>query len=237
MLKTIKKSSNKKLGGCAATYRSGNQNVYGTCPSTCGLMPTSGCGTSKLDNEYLNAVLDAVVEDGCSWTYTHFVDSTSLELLPTTQKGKTVINLSAESMEEAVNMYLDGFPTVVAVPKGLDSKVDVVETEVGPVKFVRCPAEYIEKITCGNCGGKSEPLCARGERNYVIKFTAHGNQAKKVGSEEKGGCYGSGGPVAIQWKNTMVAEQPISDSEKLKLWVKTLPKGTKIRHHVVGDLG
>jgi hypothetical protein len=132
-----------------------------------------------------------------------------------------------------MDLHLRGFPTVVAVPKGQDAKVE----RVGGVKFVRCPAEYREEANCSNCGGSRAPLCARGSREYVIKFTAHGNQHKKVGGSEQGGCYGSGGPVAIQWRNTMTATQELSDIDKLESWVRTLPAGSMIRHHVVGDLG
>lgn len=240
MLKTITKSANKKLGGAAATYRSGSESMYGSCPGNCPLKPAGHAGAQTIDQDYLRAVLDAVPEEGASWTYTHFKDQDSLEALPTPTDTQTVINVSADTMDEAVNLYLDGHPTVVAVPKHLDAKVDYVEADWGEkVRFVRCPAEYREEANCSNCGGKNKPLCARGSRSYVIKFTAHGTQAKKVGSEEAGGCYGSSGPVAIQWKNTMTKTPATnrSDAEVLTDWVKTLPKGTLVRHHVVGDLG
>jgi hypothetical protein len=239
VLKTIAISSNKKLGGCAATYRSGSTSVYGTCPDSCPLKPVHGEGSSRIDIEYLKAVVDAVPRGGVSWTYTHFTDGDNLDLLPPVQPNRTVINVSADSYDDAVNAYLDGFPTVVAVPASHDAKVDIIEADYREkVRFVRCPAEYNDKVTCRNCGS-GIPLCARGDRNYVIKFTAHGTQAKKVGSEEAGGCYGSGGPVAIQWKNTMKAASTTnrSDAQILTDWVQTLPHGTFLRHHVVGDLG
>jgi hypothetical protein len=239
MLKTISISSNRKLGGCAATYRSGSTNVYGTCPDSCPLKPVHGEGSRRIDVEYLKAVQDAVPQGGVSWTYTHFTDDGSLSHFLTHRPNTTVINVSADSIEQAADIYLEGFPTVVAVPADQDAKVDVLETGSGDrVRFVRCPAEYNEKVTCRNCGSGS-PLCARRNRNYVIKFTAHGTQAKKVGAEEKGGCYGSSGPVAIQWKNTMKASLTTnrSDAEILTDWVQTLPYGTFLRHHVVGDLG
>ena len=231
MLKLIAKSANKKLGGCAATYRSGANNVYGTCPGTCDLMPAGQRGSGQIDREYLDALLNAVPEDGVSWTYTHF----SWAVLPFPEPGKTVINVSADDVEEALDLFSEGYPVVLTVPKERDSKVEDLDS----VKLVRCPAEYREEVTCSNCGGNKEPLCARGDRHYIIKFTAHGTQQKKVGAPEKGGCYGSGGNVAIQWKNTMTknANASLSDAEALTNWVKTLPKGTYIRHHVVGDVG
>ena len=228
MLKTISRSSNRKLGGCAATYRSGSQNVYGTCPNTCNLKPAGQSGSDQVDAEYLQAVIDAVPRGGLGWTYSHF----GPDVIPAHVEGKTVVNLSADSMSEAVEYFRQHKPTTVAVPKDQDSKVEVVDG----VRFVRCPAEYNDKVTCDNCGG-GVPLCARADRNYVIKFTAHGVSAKLVGKDCEGGCYGSSGPVAIHWHKTRSQEQSLSDAETLRQWVRKLPYGTKVRHHVVGDVG
>lgn len=232
MIKTIAVSSNKKLGGCAATYRSGTGNVYSTCPSSCPLKPSHSQGSDTLDTTYLEAVLRAVPEGGSSWTYTHF----DRALLRRSTASETVINISTDSDAAALQSIRDGWPTVVVKESEKTEKVDVVDG----VRFVRCPAEYQENITCSNCGGDT-PLCARLERDYVIKFTAHGQSQKKVSlratgqNSESGGCYGSGGPVAIQWKKTMGPTE--NDAETLLNFVRALPVGTKLRHHVVGDLG
>ena len=58
MLKTVELSRSKKTKGCAVTYRAGNQNKFNTCPTSCALNG-SGCGTNKIDLDYLNAVLDS----------------------------------------------------------------------------------------------------------------------------------------------------------------------------------
>ena len=229
MLKTISRSSNRKLGGCAATYRSGSRNVFGTCPNSCRLKPASGNGTSTVDPEYLNALIDAVPRGGVSWTYSHF----GPDSIPLPSPKKTVINLSSDSVEQALVYVRQGYPTVVAVPADESSRVDRYEE----VRFVRCPAEYNSKVDCNNCGS-GLPLCARADRNYVIKFTAHGTQSKLVGDESReGGCYGSSGPVAIHWHKTRSQTQPLSDVEVLREWIRSLPYGTKVRHHVVGDVG
>lgn len=229
MLKLITTSSNAKLGKIAATYRAGRTDCFGTCPSTCNLKPVNRTGTDAVDLAYLTALEDAVPTQGLAWTYTHFKPSDGI---PKPKQGKTVFNLSCDSLDEAVEFFNQGYPVVVAVPKAQDDKV----LKHKGVKFVRCPAEYREEVTCENCGYYN-PLCARADRTYVVKFTAHGTQAKKVGSEEQGGCYGSGGPVAIHWKNTVNALQEGSDAEKLSAWVKKLPKYGRIRHHIVGDVG
>jgi hypothetical protein len=69
------------------------------------------------------------------------------------------------------------------------------------VTFARCPAELADNFSCQQCGG-GRPLCARGARDFVVVFVAHGTGKKKVGKDEDGGCYAASGPVAIQWHNT-----------------------------------
>lgn len=233
MLKTITKSSNRKLGGCAATYRSGTGDVYSTCPSGCPLKPEGHAGSENIDTEYLRAVLDAVPEGGVSWTYTHFPK----DLIPLPEEGKTTINISTDSHAEAKSALEAGYPVVTVRPISESEKVDRVDG----VRYVRCPAEYSD-INCSTCGS-GKPLCARQGRDYVIKFTAHGNQAKRIqirvenqaSQTQPGGCYGSGGPVHLQWKKTM--GETANDAEQLKSFVRTLPRGTILRHHVVGDIG
>lgn len=232
MIKTILKSANKKLGGCAATYRSGIGDVYSTCPSTCVLKPVASQGSNSINPAYLDAVLDAVPRDGVSWTYTHFPK----ELIPKPQAEKTCINISTDSLDDAVDSIKAGYPTVTVRPASESEKVDVYKG----IRMVRCPAEYSD-ATCNDCG-TDIPLCARPDRNYVIKFTAHGNQAKVIGArltlgipESKGGCYGNGGPVRIQWERTKGSTE--NDATVLRTFVSTLAPGTKLRHHVVGDLG
>lgn len=229
MLKLVDQSRNSKTGPCAVTYRSGSSNVYSTCPNSCPLKPVGNCGTDHVDQEYMEALLNAVPRGGVSWTYSHF--HCSQLPLPTPGKSQTVINASTDSPDAALEAVRAGYPTVIAVPEDQDAKVDVIEG----VKFVRCPAEY-QNLTCRDCG-RGKPLCARADRDYVIKFTAHGAQKKKVGSEQAGGCYGNGGMVRIQWASAMKAVQEKSDVELLKEWVRKLPYGTFVRHHVVGDVG
>jgi hypothetical protein len=172
--------------------------------------------------------MQAVPDRGISWTYTHFKKEDIQRPLP----GLTVINISADSYEEAASCINQGYPTVITTHVNDTAKVSI---ESG-VRVVRCPAEYNDGITCSNCG-KDVPLCARYSRDYVIKFTAHGPQKNRVGTTLGGGCYGNSGPPLIQWRNTAKGTQEKSDSEVLTAWIKTLPPKSLVRHHVVGDLG
>lgn len=240
MLRTITKSSNKKLGNCASTYRSGSVNVFKTCPSTCTFKPSNVQGSNSVDYEYLEAVKNAVPPQGVSWTYTHFEPEERLRTSP----GQTCINISTESIEDATKSYLNGFPTVVVMPSDREEKVTRLKIESNSTRYlrvIRCPAEYSE-ITCADCGGET-PLCARTDRDFVIKFTAHGSQKKTVnnrltGSESSGGgCYGTSGPVRLQWEKTKGVVREKTDAEAVVEFAQSLPIGTKLRHHVVGDFG
>lgn len=227
MLKTVPVSGNRKTGPIAVTYRSGVHETYGTCPRTCSLHPKSETGTSVVDVEYMQAVEDAVPRNGSAWTYSHF----PAEALPTPKPGKTVFNASCDSMAEAVRTVELGRPAVLAAPA---DTAEAFPWMYQGVQFVRCPAELADNFTCAQCGN-GRPLCARGERDYVIVFVAHGSGAKKVGTG-KGGCYAAGGPTAIQWHGTRKTGVA-NDAEAVRSFARSLPPGSMLRHHVAGDVG
>ena len=227
MLKTVAVSSNKKTGPIAVTYRSGVSDIFGTCPKTCGLLPCSSKGAADVDSDYMQAVLDAVPRNGVAWTYSHFPAA----LIPKAGKGQTVINASCDTMDAAVEAWSMGRPAVYAAPLGTEWKGGI---EHKGVKFVRCPAELSETFTCAQCGNGT-PICAQPKRDYVVVFVAHGPSKKRVGTGE-GGCYGSSGPVAIQWRNTKTSGAA-DDAQAVRSFARSLPPGSMLRHHVVGDLG
>lgn len=226
MLKLVKHSSNKKTGSIAVTYRAGHDSCFGTCAERCPLNPEKDQSTNIVSTSYLAAVRKAVPQGGKAWTYTHFKN------VGKSAPHETVINFSADSINEAIVSAHWGVPTVLTVEKDHEFKKSVIKG----VRFVTCPAEVRDNVTCQSCGN-GEPLCARNDRDYVVVFHAHGPSAKHVGTGE-GGCYGTSGPVRLQWENTRKQNQVTQpDGEALIDWVKTLPHGSFLRHHVVGDLG
>lgn len=225
MLKTVPISSNRKTGPIAVTYRSGVHETYGTCPKTCGLHPKNETGAAAVDMEYLQALSDAVPRNGQAWTYSHF----PADMLPEPKPGKTVINASCDTMEEAYQAVAAGRPAVLAAPLG--SQWPHV---VNDLRFIRCPAELSDNFTCQQCGN-GKPLCARGDRDFVVVFVAHGTGAKKVGTGS-GGCYAASGPTAIQWHGTKKKGLP-DDAAALRAFARSLPPGSMLRHHVAGDIG
>ena len=227
-LKLINQSTNRKTGGIATTYRAG-ENIYSTCPATCSLNPSGDNVSAKeIDQEYLSALKNAVPKKGQAWTYSHFDHNK----IPLNQENKTIINYSADTVIQALNSFNDGRETTYTAPASMNDKVDTIQG----VKFVKCPAEDNKKVTCQNCGS-GRPLCARLNRDYIIKFVAHGSQKKKVGTDQKGGCYAGQGFTRFAWGSTAKQVQEVTDAVKLTKWVKSLPYGTMIRHHVAGDIG
>ena len=228
MIKTVTISSNRKTGPIAVTYRSGEHETYSTCPKTCKLHPKSETGSDTIDLEYLHALLDSVPLRGTAWTYSHFAAWS----LPIAKPGQTVINASCDTVAEAVAAVAAGRPAVLAAAK---DTADQWPRMVDGVRFYRCPAELSESFTCAQCGNGS-PLCARPDRRDVVVFVAHGSGAKRVGTDEGGGCYAASGPTAIQWhgvKKTGAA----NDAETVRRFARSLPPGSMLRHHVAGDIG
>jgi hypothetical protein len=226
MLKTVKHSGNKKTGPIAVTYRAGAHHVYGTCPKTCALNPQGNHAAALVDAEYLAALRRAVPRHGQAWTYSHF----PADVLPVPVPGETVINASCDTMADAIAAVKSGRPAVVAAPAGT-----VWPCTREGVKFVQCPAELSDSFSCAQCGN-GRPLCARGGRDYVVVFVAHGSGAAKVGTNEAGGCYANGGPVRMAWNATQKTGQA-NDAAALLQFARELPPGSLLRHHVAGDIG
>ena len=235
MLKLIPQSWNLKTGPIATTYRSAPNNPYGTCPSTCPLLPVlqpKQETAHEIDNDYLIALQKAVPRYGQAWTYSHFHYSH----LPITDTG-TIINVSTDSVAKALTAVSHGYPTVLAAPQSWHRATPKYPTET-PVKFVECPANLNIRIKCSNCGN-GRPLCARPNRDYVVVFPGHGSKKAVIGTPNPtGGCYGLHGNTRIHWDAlSKRQQQDPPDHERLTHWVKTLPYRSLLRHHIVGDLG
>ncbi len=231
MLKTVETSRAQKTKGLAVTYRAGSQEKFGTCPASCELNP-SGCGASKIDQEYLNALSLAVPTKGVAFTYSHF---SPIHWIKKNGPGKTVINYSAKTATLAAKYIKMAVPTVATVALDFWNGRNSVDSE--GARFVRCPAEYLPQFGCAQCGN-GDPLCARLDRDFVIGFTAHGVHKKKAANpDDPGGCYASGGNVLLHWEATADQSQDESDADKVTRFAKSLAPRTILRHHIAGDIG
>lgn len=228
MLKTVTKSGNGKTGPIAVTYRAGAHHAFATCPPSCALNPHGEHAAKLIDKRYLRALRRAVPAGGIAWTYSHF----PAELLPVPAAGETVINASCDTPAQALAAVRAGRPATLAAPA---DSAERWPARLEGVRFVRCPAETVPAIDCSNCG-KGRPLCARPERDYVIVFVGHGSRRARVGTDEPGGCYGELGPVRLQWESARKTGAA-DDAAALARFARSLPAGSMIRHHVVGDIG
>jgi len=105
------------------------------------------------------------------FTYTHHVlnDHNAAIIKAANDHGFTV-NVSTESKADAVATFKQGLPAVVVVPS---DHADTAEHE--GVKFVTCPAQTNDTMTCSECG-----LCSQADRKCVVMFKAHGNAKRHV---------------------------------------------------------
>jgi len=109
-----------------------------------------------------------------AWTYTHHLRSKpNLRAVKMATNMGFTINLSTEVKSEAAFFAKKGYPVVCVVPEDVPAKF-----EVDGVVFRQCPATFNGSPTqCKTCGGGT-PLCARGDREFVVTFPVHGGHAK-----------------------------------------------------------
>ena len=107
------------------------------------------------------------------FTYTHHVLNEHNEwCVRIANVNGFTVNVSTENKSDAVNAFNKGLPTVVVVPSD-HADTDVVDG----VKFVTCPAQSQDDMTCAQCG-----LCSQSRRTCVVMFKAHGNAKRHVSS-------------------------------------------------------
>ena len=236
-LHTVFNSRSAKVTGCHVTYRAGGQNKFATCPESCVLKPEHEKGAALLDIEYTKQVARSCPRRGFAWLYTHFAPNLWRSYVI---KGKTVFNYSCDTLAQAVENLKTGINCVLVVAPNFWNGPSVRKRIAHGVAVIRCPAEYLDRVNCGNCGG-SVPLCARPDRGFIIGFTAHGS-AKNQASDPKvsGGCYGNGGNVRLWWQRLADKKSEGFESENLSFFLSEVSRkyaSPRVRHHIVGDLG
>ncbi len=128
-----------------------------------------------IDSEHVLRLMSANQgRNGFGYThYNPFIHDNGILIHSMNMAGLT-INLSADNHALA-DVYFDlGIAPVVTLLKIGSPKVTL--TPKGR-RIVRCPAEYLEKVTCANC-----VLCTRADRSYIVGFTAHGSRKKRAAS-------------------------------------------------------
>ncbi len=103
--------------------------------------------------------------------YTHYPVFQNLQTLQLMNSSGLTINVSADTIPQAVGYFGLGLPTVVLVAENFpkDSVVD-------GVRIVVCPNQSTPtKPTCLQC-----QMCAKPDRDYIIGFRAHGTKKRKI---------------------------------------------------------
>jgi hypothetical protein len=120
--------------------------------------------------DLLRRLADATRHLAAAWTYTHHLRlPANLAAIRSARRRGFVVNLSTESRTEAARYAKRGYPSVCVVPEDAPPVF-----EHNGIKFRQCPATFDGSPTqCSTCGGGT-PLCACGDRDFVITFPVHG---------------------------------------------------------------
>ena len=230
MLNLIEKSRGSKTLGIAVTYHYESGAAFGTCPPSCALMPADVIPARRFDYNYALAVSYAVPREGYAFTFSHYDPEYWADLY---RPGRTVINASASGVRDAARLHKNGIPTVMDIEPAAPRRFSF-----GGVDFRACPATLAKHINCDNCGGSRGPICAQADRDYVVTFPWHGPPAVLAKAVATGApkCYGADGRVGMQWQAMASGPTKYRESD-LEPWAATLRPGSRLRHHVVGDLG
>jgi hypothetical protein len=105
------------------------------------------------------------------FTYTHKLSPANWQAYSDATGKGFVINLSADSANQADELAQSGLPVVVVIPS---TAPDKLHTPSGRL-IVACPAQTRADVTCQSC-----QLCAQPGRDVVVGFKAHGVRLKKL---------------------------------------------------------
>ncbi len=119
----------------------------------------------RIDRGYLSRLTAAAKEAAMRWI---FGFSHVEKLMPSDVPDGFVMNISCETEAQVQDALDRGFPAVIASHQYLHG-----DTVAGR-RIIQCPAERVEGINCGNCGGTAGPICARKDRRTVVLFSLHG---------------------------------------------------------------
>lgn len=129
-------------------------------------------GTDNIDTELLSSLAAVYGSTGTlACTYTHCAPTEeNFAAIKSALAAGFVVNQSCESVYQADKALAAGVPAVLAVPK--DEKAP--ERTPAGHRIVVCPNQS-RGLHCNQC-----KLCARGNRQTVVAFIAHGAASRKA---------------------------------------------------------
>lgn len=136
-------------------------------------------GDFEGDGEFISATqvvaLLAANQGKRGFGYTHYPVFPNLEVLQLMNASGLTINVSADTIEQAVVYRSLGLPTTLLVSENYPK-----DTVVNGMRIVVCPNQSVvkpngKKPQCLDC-----QLCQIADRDYVIGFRAHGTKKRKI---------------------------------------------------------
>ena len=104
------------------------------------------------------------------FTYTHYpMTHTNKRIVKTANTSGFTINVSTETLKDAVKYHKQGLPTVTLLPEDAPKAL-----KYKGVDIVTCPATYRE-TSCKEC-----KLCSISKRDFVVGFPVHGTKKKQA---------------------------------------------------------
>lgn len=133
-----------------------------------------GLGEDIDENMCMNLARNAAHTRG--FTYTH--KRTNFALLREMNRPGFTVNVSADNVKEADELYEHGLPVAVVLPHDFAKRHAL--TPKGHT-IVVCPAQTEDMITCESCR-----LCAVPNRKAIVGFMAHGDRKKQISERQNG---------------------------------------------------
>jgi hypothetical protein len=133
-----------------------------------------GDSSGNIDATILSAITAANIGRR-GFTYTHHaLTPHNATLIGAAITAGFTVNVSTDNAAHADSVRANhpGLPIVTIVADWGGS--NTAKTPAGNT-IVRCPAEYIDNVTCASCG-----LCAVSTRKGIVGFTPHGTGKKRV---------------------------------------------------------
>lgn len=148
---------------------SGIQNGQLWRHNVSGDLPASG--PDKLDVSKLADLVTANVGKR-GFTYTHYpIKGTNEHAIRMANLNGFTINASANTETQALEYRAKDLPTVCTISRERHGD-QWVSFKRGGSRFVQCPAEYREEVSCATC-----KLCSVATRDVVVGFTVHGTRS------------------------------------------------------------
>lgn len=125
-----------------------------------------------IDSGAMHMLIEANIgKRGFTYTHHDIALGDNLELIELANISGFTVNLSANDLDQADEIFNTGLPICVVLPVLTDSNLITPDGH----KVVICPAQTREDISCATC-----QLCGRADRNVIIGFISHGTGVKKA---------------------------------------------------------